>query len=42
MVQMYGIRGIPALILFKQGQEVARKAGALHHEDIVDWVRGYL
>ncbi len=42
MVQMYGIRGIPALILFKQGQEIARKAGAQHHEDIVDWVRSYL
>ena len=42
MVQMYGIRGIPALILFKQGQEIARKAGVQHHEDIVDWVKSYL
>jgi thioredoxin 2 len=42
VVQMYGIRGIPALILFKEGQEVARKAGAQHHEDIVNWVKGYL
>lgn len=42
VVQMFGIRGIPALILFKEGQEVARKAGAQHHEDIVEWVRGYL
>ncbi len=42
LMQIYGIRGIPALILFKEGQEVARKAGAQHHEDIVDWVKGYL
>ena len=42
VVQMYGIRGIPALILFKDGQEVARKAGAQHHDDIIDWVKGYL
>ena len=42
VVQMFGIRGIPALILFKEGQEIARKAGAQHHEDIVEWVKGYL
>lgn len=42
VVQMFGIRGIPALILFKEGQEVARKTGAQHHEDIVDWIKGYL
>lgn len=42
IVQMFGIRGIPALILFKSGQEVARIAGARHHEDIADWVRQYV
>ncbi len=42
VVQMYGIKGIPALILFKEGQEVARQAGARHHEEIVNWVKSYL
>lgn len=42
IVQIYGIRGIPALILFKEGQEVARITGARHHDDIADWVSAYI
>jgi len=40
--QMYGIRGIPSMIMFKDGQEVGRKTGALHHEEIAQWVRGFV
>jgi thioredoxin 2 len=34
-----GIRGIPALILYRQGREVARLAGARPAADIVAFVR---
>ena len=35
----YGIRSIPTMIVFRQGQEVARISGALPAADIVRWVR---
>lgn len=35
----YGIRGIPALILFQKGREVARLDGARPSGQIVDFVR---
>jgi len=35
----YGIRSIPTLLLFLDGQEVARQAGAMPAQAIVDWVR---
>jgi len=35
----FGIRGIPTMILFKAGREVARQSGALGKSDIVRWVR---
>ena len=38
----YGIRGIPTLILFSQGREIARQAGALSAAAIVSWVRSRL
>jgi thioredoxin 2 len=34
-----GIRGIPALILWRGGREMARQAGAMPAARIVDWVR---
>ncbi|MFC2970257.1 thioredoxin TrxC [Acidimangrovimonas pyrenivorans] len=37
--QRYGIRGIPALILFHKGREVARLAGARPAADIEAFVR---
>jgi thioredoxin 2 len=34
----YGIRGIPTLIAFKNGREVARQSGAMDVGRIVAWV----
>jgi thioredoxin 2 len=34
----YGIRGIPTLIAFRNGQEVARQSGAMDAGSIVRWV----
>ncbi len=38
----FGIRGIPLLILFSGGREVARLSGARPVGDIVDFVQGHL
>jgi thioredoxin 2 len=38
----FGIRGIPTLILFKGGREVARQSGAMGKSDIVRWVRAHV
>jgi len=35
----YAIRSIPTLVIFRNGQEVARQAGAMGGQDIVNWVR---
>jgi thioredoxin 2 len=35
----YGIRGIPTLILFAKGKEVARQSGAMSREQIMQFVR---
>jgi thioredoxin 2 len=37
-----GIRGIPTMILFHGGHEVARTSGAMTAGQIVGWVRGHL
>jgi thioredoxin 2 len=34
----YNIRSIPTLILFQNGQELARHSGAMMRADIVNWV----
>jgi len=34
----YGIRGIPTTIVFRGGQEVDRRSGALTEEGIVQWI----
>ncbi len=33
------IRSIPTMVIFKNGREVARQAGAMQASDIVNWVR---
>ncbi|MBT3358230.1 MAG: thioredoxin TrxA [Rhodospirillales bacterium] len=34
----FGVRGIPTLILFKDGQVAATKVGALPKSKIVEWI----
>jgi thioredoxin 2 len=38
----FGIRGIPTLVVFRGGREVARQAGAMDAAGIVAWVRAVL
>jgi thioredoxin 2 len=38
----FGVRGIPALLLFKKGQVIAQNAGAQSAEAIVRWTRTQL
>lgn len=37
----FGIRSIPTLVLFRQGREVVRQAGAMGMADIVRWARAH-
>jgi thioredoxin 2 len=36
----FGIRGIPTLIAFKNGREVARQSGALDRAALLGWIKG--
>ena len=36
----YNVRGIPTMILFKNGQIAATKVGALPKSKLVEWVQG--
>lgn len=38
----FGIRGIPTLILFKQGQEAARQSGAMDLAGLLRWLQPHL
>ena len=38
----YGVRGIPTMILFKDGQPAATKVGAEPKSRIQDWLEGQL
>ncbi|MHA1564434.1 MAG: thioredoxin TrxA [Alphaproteobacteria bacterium] len=38
----YGVRGIPTLILFKDGQVASMKVGSLPKSQIYDWVDSVL
>jgi thioredoxin 2 len=42
IAQRFNIRSIPTLILFKDGREAARQAGAVGRSDIVRWTRAHL
>ena len=35
----FGIRSIPSLLMFKNGREVARQAGAMSAPQIIQWVQ---
>ncbi len=36
--QKYGVRGIPTLLLFKGGEVVAEKIGALPKSKLIEWI----
>lgn len=38
----FGIRGIPTLILFKGGRELARQSGAMNQSSLLAWVQQHL
>ena len=38
----YGVRGIPTLMLFKDGQVAATKVGALPKNKLVDWIESVI
>ncbi|MDI1251783.1 thioredoxin TrxC [Thermomonas sp.] len=40
--QQFGIRSIPTMVLFAQGREIARQAGALGAAEIVRWTHSNL
>lgn len=36
----YGVRGIPTLLLFKDGQQISMKSGAVPKSSLLEWIRG--
>lgn len=40
--QKYGVRGIPTLIIFKNGQAVSTKVGSLPKSKLLEWVDSQL
>ena len=38
VMRQYGIRGIPTLLLFKEGKVIATKVGALSHPQLRDFI----
>ncbi len=38
----FAIRSIPTMLLFKNGREVARQAGAMGSADIIRWARSHI
>ncbi len=40
--QKYGVRGIPTMMLFKDGQVAATKVGALAKNQLAEWVESVI
>ena len=38
----FGIRGIPTLIAFRKGQEIARQSGAMDYANLTRWIRQHV
>ena len=38
----YGVRGIPTMLLFKNGQPIAQKVGAAPRSNIQEWIEAQL
>lgn len=39
--QRHNIRGIPTMVMFKNGKEIARQSGALRADQIIAWVQSH-
>lgn len=39
---MYGVRGIPTIILFQNGKVITTKTGAMSKQQLVDFVEDYV
>ena len=37
-----GVRALPTLVIMKDGEEVARKSGAMNKADLMDWINSNL
>lgn len=37
--QRYNVRGIPTILLFKGGKEIARQSGVMRSAELVRWIR---
>lgn len=42
MPSKYGVRGIPTLMLFKEGQVASTKVGALPKSKLIEWIQSSL
>ena len=42
LASRFGIRGIPTLIVFRKGEEIARQSGAMDHPTLLRWIRQYV
>ncbi len=40
--QKYGVRGIPTMILFKDGKAVATKVGSMPKSQLVEWLNSHV
>lgn len=40
--QKYGVRGIPTMILFKDGKAIATKVGAIPKGQLVEWLNSHV
>ena len=40
--QKYGVRGIPTMILFKDGKAIATKVGSLPKSQLVEWLNTHV
>ena len=42
VASQFAIRSIPTLVLFRNGQEIARQSGAMQASDIARWVESHI
>lgn len=42
VAQRFGVKGIPALVLFRFGQVVASRLGEIEDQDLQDWIEAEL